>query len=215
MTQLEKQIYNTYLAVMRSSQNKPFTIRKNFDDFEESEQYPYVKKISNVFKKLPHINMNRYFEAPYKVYPNDPDKIYGLDFYSSLKAIACYKQYVKLKEMEDPDTPDQIQFIVDSFRFILKFCCENKIPFEKYLDYKVGFTPEWMKHYTEQKISLYCLLDIPNIYDRIMSINGDHRKLLLGDLENRFHIIKDKFLKSKKTKILVKRGIELLNQKTK
>ena len=35
MTAKEQSLYNLYLMVTKSSQNKPFTIRKNFDGFEE------------------------------------------------------------------------------------------------------------------------------------------------------------------------------------
>ena len=117
--------------------------------------------------------------------------------------------------MESPDSNSQLQFITDSFRYILKFCSENKIPFKNYLDYKIGFTPEWMKHYTEGKISIYSLLDFQNLYDRIMGIEEDHRKLILGDLDTRFYTIKEMYLKSNKAKLLVKKGSELLNQQTK
>jgi hypothetical protein len=215
MIELDKRIYNAYLVSMRQSQDKPFTIRKDFTKFEESKEYPFVRRIRNVFNKFPHIKMMDYFRAPYEVYPNDKEQVYFLDFYASLKAISCYKQFMKLKELKSPDDPEQLQFITESFRFMLKFCSEKHILFEEYLDYKVGFTPEWMKHYVEHNISIYSLLDIPNIYDMIMGIEADHRKLLLGDLEDRFYTMKESYLKSKKAKLLVKRGTELLHQQTK
>lgn len=210
MIELEQNIYNTYLATTRRRQNKPFTTRKDFSKFEENPNYQYVKKISKVFKQLPQLNMESYFNAPYEVYTNDTERFYSLEFFATLKALHCYKQYIKIKEMENPDNADQCKFIIESFKFILKFCNEQHIEFDSYLDFKVGFTPEWMKHYVDNKISIYCLLDIPNIYDRIMSIEADHRKVLLGDLESRFYSIKNMYLKSKKARILVAKGIELL-----
>lgn len=214
MTELEKKIYNTYLVTSRKSQNQPFSIRKDFEKFEEDPKYPYVSRISNIFKKLPYINMDDYFWAPYEVYKHDSGRVFGLDFYASLKALHTYKQYMKILEMSPVDEERQLQFIVESFRFILRFCSDHKITFDEYLDYRIGFTPEWMKHYVENKISIYCLLDIPDIYDRMMGIEDDHRKLLLGDLEGKFYTFKDRFLKSKKAKELVKKGIELLRKQT-
>jgi hypothetical protein len=90
---------------------------------------------------------------------------------------------MKLKEMEPIDSDYQLQFIGESFKFIFKFCRSYNLTHNEYLDYRVGFTPEWMKHYNDRKISIYSLLDFPDIYDRIMSIEEDHRKLLLGDLD--------------------------------
>lgn len=210
---VEKKAYNTYLKTIRSQQNKPFKLRKNFDGFEKEEKYYYIKRIGNLFIKMPHVNMDDYFISPYKVYEYDPEAIYDLKFYSSLKAINCYKQYMKLKEMKDPDSEEQIEFIADSFKFILKFCMENKLTFSKYIHYKTGHIHEWMKHYIENKISLYSLFDNGDIFDIIMCMDKTSRNLLLGDLEKRFFQMKEKYMNSKKAKILVEKGSKLVRAK--
>lgn len=212
MTQLEKNIYNTYLKTIRSSQNKPYKFRKNFQDFENNENYTRIKKIANLLVKCPHILLDDYFVAPYKIYEIDEDSVYTLDFYASMKALGCYKKYMLQKELSDPDEEHQIEFIKRSFQFILKYCSENQITFDEYLHYKTGFTHEWMKHYAEKKISLLCLLEFDFIYDIIMGIEEEHRKILLGDLDNRFYTIKGKYLKSVKAKKIVKKGIEILRK---
>ena len=90
---------------------------------------------------------------------------------------------------------------------------QNKIPsFEDYIYCKKGFTPEWMKHYAEKKISLLCLLEYDNIYDIIMGIEEEHRSLLLGDLEHRFYKVKGEYLRSSKAKVIVKNTIIKLNK---
>ena len=122
---------------------------------------------------------------------------------------------MKLLEMENPDGDKQLDFITDSFRFILKFCSSNQLTLDEYLDYKIGFTPEWMKHYADRKISIYSLLDFPNIYDKIVAIEEDHRKLILGDLDSRFYTIKEAYLKSNKARQLVKKGTELIRKQLK
>ena len=216
MTDLEKSIYNTYLKILRTSQNKPFTARKNFKDFESNANYGKVRKISNVFKSCPHISIQDYFIAPYEVYTLDEDgTVYNLDFYASMKALGCYKQYMKIKELCDPDEAHQLEFIKKSFQFILKFCMENNITFNDYRNYKTGLTYDWMKHYAEKKISLICLLEYDNIYDMIMGMEEEHRKLLLGDLEERFYKIKGNYLNSSKAKAIVNKAIEILNNNNK
>ena len=215
MTDLEKNIYNMYLKTLRSSQNKPYRLRKDFEKFEENKNYPNIRKISNLFKACPHISLEDYFIAPYKVYTlDDETSIYTLDFYGSMKALGCYKQYMTIKELDDPDEEHQIEFIKTSFQFILKFCLDNKITFYQYLTYKRGFTYEWMKHYTEKKISLLCLLDYDKIYDIIMGMEEEHRTLLLGDLNERFYTMKSKYLKSKKAKSVVHKAIQIVNKHT-
>lgn len=198
--------------MMRGSQDKSYTLRRDFTDFEKNPNYPKIKKISNLFKSCPHINIDDYFIAPYKVYEIDEGQVYTLDFYQSMKALGCYKQYMVIKELCDPDEDHQLEFITNSFRFIGKFCFENKLTFEEYIKYKRGFTYEWMKHYAEKKISLLCLLEYDYIYDMIMGIEEEHRSLLLGDLDKRFYTIKGEYLKSKKAQILVKYTIEKLQK---
>lgn len=212
MTDLEKNIYNVYLKTIRTSQNKPYKLRKDFSNFEDNQNYPKIKKISNLFKSCPHISMDDYFIAPYKIYEIDEESVYTLDFYASMKALGCYKRYMVLKELSNPDEEHQLDFIKRSFQFILKYCVENKITFDQYLSYKKGLSYEWMKHYAEKKISLLCLLEFDFIYDRIMEIEKEHRVLMLGDLEERFYKIKGEYLKSVKARQVVKKGIEILKQ---
>jgi hypothetical protein len=215
ITELEKSIYNTYLKHMRMSQNKPYRLRKDFDKFEQNPNYPKIRKISNIFKSCPHISMEDYFIAPYKVYTlEDEDMVYTLDFYASMKALGCYKQYMVIKELCDPDEEHQLDFIKRSFQFILKFCMEQKITFDQYLTYQKGFTYEWMKHYAEKKISLLCLLEYDFIYDMIMGIEEEHRSLLLGDLEERFYKIKGDYLNSSRARIIVKKAIKIVKKNT-
>ena len=168
-----------------------------------------------MFKSCPHISIDDYFTAPYKVYElEDEGTVYTLDFYASRKALGCYKQFMKLREMDNPDDEYQIEFIKTSLQFILKYCIDNKITFMKYLKLKKGFSYEWMKHYAERKISLLCLLEFDFIYDNILSIEDEHRNLLLGDLEERFYTIKGGYLRSDKARRIVNNGIKLLHKHT-
>lgn len=214
MIELEKQIYNIYLRTLRLSQGKPFRLRKDFTSFEDNHNYPNIHKVSNLLGRCPHISITDYFRAPYEVYNNTEEDVYTLDFYASRKALGCYKRYMSIKEMEDPDEDHQLDFIRASLGFILKYCLDNKITFDQYLVHKKGLTYEWMKHYAERKISLYVLLESDYIYDSIMKVEEEHRKLLLGDLEERFYTIKGMYLKSKRAKRIVLRGTEIINKQT-
>ena len=51
MTELEKNVYNTYLRISRTRSGKHFKYRKKFDNFEENKAYVPVKKIAKLFLK--------------------------------------------------------------------------------------------------------------------------------------------------------------------
>lgn len=91
MTEFEKQIYNCWLAVTRAGANKPYKLRKKWDDFEENRDYIFVKKLAYFFRRHDNINISDYFKAPYIVY--NELVVYDLRFYNSMKAMKCYKIY--------------------------------------------------------------------------------------------------------------------------
>ena len=93
MTEFEKQIYNTWLAVTRAGVGKPFKLRKKWDEFEKKPEYGYVKKLVRLFSKFPGINISQFFKAPILIYPEPYE--YDIRFYSTAKALTCYKIYKK------------------------------------------------------------------------------------------------------------------------
>ena len=92
MTFLEKDIYNTYIRVSRSKQNLPYKYRKNFDNFADTSNYVYVKKLGKFFTKFSHINVSDFFDAPYEIYPDNDS--YDLRFYITPKAVKIYSSYI-------------------------------------------------------------------------------------------------------------------------
>jgi len=90
MTELEKRIYNCWLATTRSKTNKPFKLRKKWDGFEDKIEYNYVKKVASILKRYDNINIDDWFNAPYDLYP-EQHVAYDLQFYSTMKAFACYR----------------------------------------------------------------------------------------------------------------------------
>ena len=98
MTEFEKSVYNTFLRVKRVEQNKPFRARKNFDKFEDGDDYPYVKKLGMFFNKFSHIKMINFFTAPYRVYTDSVEQ-FDLKFYTSPR----------------PNSPAGRPFVIPSF----------------------------------------------------------------------------------------------------
>lgn len=93
LTDYEKKIYNTWLAVTRSGIGKPFKLRKKWDGFEAKPEYGYVKKLVRLFTKFPGINISDFFKAPIMVYPEPYE--YDIRFYSTAKALTCYRIHKK------------------------------------------------------------------------------------------------------------------------
>jgi len=93
LTSLEKRIYNTWLATVRSKNGKPFKLRQKWDDFEAKPEYGHVRKLAKLFMKFDNINIDEFFTAPFKVYPEPYE--YDIRFYNTMKALTCYRIYKK------------------------------------------------------------------------------------------------------------------------
>jgi len=203
--------------VTKSSQNKPFTLRKNFDGFEDKPEYLYIKKISKFLNKFPQIKPELYFKAPFMIY-DDLDYI-SLDFFTTRKALKAYTVYMKQKNEESPDSKEHLEFIKESLRFIAMFCIKNKIPIREYVTHKTGVTYSWMKHFKEHNISVYVLFELPNIFNIVGQTPEDEKELFLGDIGNKLHIYKMKYMNSKEAINLIRKGykkiITLVDQQNK
>ena len=79
MTQKEQYIYNCYLETSRKLNGQPFRYRKDFDGFEEKEEYAIVAKLSYFFSKFENINIKDFFEAPYFVHN---EKFFELKYFT-------------------------------------------------------------------------------------------------------------------------------------
>lgn len=104
MTGLEKQIYNTWLAVTRSCCGKPFKIRKNWVGFEDRVEYSHVKKLAKMFQRYDNIDINDWFEAPYSIYPEKTQ--YDLKQYTLMKQYNTYRLFIQ-KKNKTKYTPKQ------------------------------------------------------------------------------------------------------------
>lgn len=100
ITELEKRVYNSWLATTRSRSGKPFKLRKNWDKFEDKPEYIHIKKLAKMFQVYDNIDMNEWFKAPYEVYQDNAQ--YDLKHYTLLKSFTCFKIYKqKFKGMTD------------------------------------------------------------------------------------------------------------------
>ena len=97
-TDFEKRIYNEYLKELRRSKNQPYKLRKNFDKIDEKTKL-CLKKLSLFFINNKEVSPNDFFKSPYSVYPQGEH--FGLDFYTTQRAIKAYKIFIKNEQPVD------------------------------------------------------------------------------------------------------------------
>jgi hypothetical protein len=205
VTQTEKNLYNTYLRISRSSRNKPFSYRKDFSDLDDSTAL-HLKRIYNLLSKYPHIKADDYFAAPFKVYPNAD--FFPLDFFAGMGGVNAYTVYMKQVQEMSPDSNEQIEFIQRSLKYIGMFCIKNGITLKQYPKHKTGVTYSWMKHVKKHEISIYSLMDFPEISNIISNTPEDERELFLGEMSRYFWGYKTKYIQSKLAKEFVEQGLK-------
>lgn len=212
ISSLEKRIYNTYLKISKTKQNKPYRYRKDFSKFESDKNYVYVKRLHLFFKKFPHIDIETFMQAPYFVYP-DPEPYYDLQFYTSPRAIRVFGSYNKMLDDQDPDSPSQIARVKDSLMFIYTFCRDNNILVDDYLDHVTGDVNTFIIHLRDRHISVYALFGFENI-DRMMSIlPADRLEFTIGkEFVNKLANFKTRYYNSIKIKSITTQGLEYIKQ---
>lgn len=169
------EIYNTFLSVSRGAKNKPWRPRKDFDGFDKTEDGSFCIRLEMFFKRFPQINPRDFFLAPYKLYKDED--FFNLKFYLTQKAISCYSIVQKQKLEELPDSENQIQGIITSVKFIGNKLVANQISFKDYCNRKNGYTYELVTDYTQNHITLYFLLALPN-FDTIFDSMSEQDKEL-------------------------------------
>jgi hypothetical protein len=207
----EKRIYNKYLAVTRSSQNKPFKLRKKFDGFHEESNYVFIKKLSMFFNKYNNVDIDDFFKAPFIIYSDKGN--YDLKFYTTQKALKIYTMYQTKKQDELPDASNQLFFIKKSLNFILKFCKDQNIKIEEYINHQTNGTHTFILHLKERKISIYILFGFEKAERILKGIGPELLEFIFKDLKNKLDIYRTRFYTSKKAKVLVKEGIKKITQK--
>jgi hypothetical protein len=212
MTELEKSIYNKYLAVSRGQQKLPFKLRKDFSDFEENENYVYVKKLGIFFNKFKHIDMDEFFLAPYCIY--ESGEYFDLSFYVTPRALKVYTIFQTKKMEEPPDSKNQLAFIQSSLKFILAFCGDKNIELGDYISYKTDITNDFLIHLKERKISIFVIFGLPGAEKILYGLSDDLRQMMFKNIFERIDTFRTRFAASSKAKILVREGLKKLQNLT-
>jgi hypothetical protein len=210
ITDNEKRIYNKYLAISRGAQNKPFKLRKDFDDFADDVNYIFIKKLGLFFNKYKNVDMDDFFNAPFVIY-NDKGH-YDLKFYTSQKALKIYTLYQTKKQDELPDHSNQLYFIKRSLNFILKFCKQENIEVTNYIDHMTNGTNSFILHLKDRKISIYVLFGFSTAENILKSIGSELLDFIFRDLKNKLTIYRTRFYTSKTAKVLVKEGLKKITE---
>jgi hypothetical protein len=212
---LEQRIYNTFLAISRKKQNKPFKLRKDFEDFEQDPKYTPVKKLAYFFERFENIDVNDFFLAPYAIYENDENAFYDMEFYLTQKARHVYSLYMKKKDNVEVDSEENIEKCKESLLFIYKYCKEKNIPVTEYLDVVTegNVLPDFAKHLKNRNVNIYTLFAFPDFENKFFKISADLLDFMFGSLYNDFVQFRRKFIMSNKCKEVCRTGLEILKNK--
>lgn len=215
ITTIEKRIYNTFLAISRKKQNKPFKLRQDFDNFEEDEKYPAIKKLAYFFDRFPNIDINDYFLAPYAIYVNDENTYYDLSFYLSQKARAVYTMYIKKKESVDVDSEENLNKCKDSLMFIYKYCKDKGCSVSEYLNQKDdnSLLPAFAVHLKNRDVNVYALFAFEDFENKFFQIPADLLDFIFGGLYNDFAQYRRKFMMSTQCKQVCRSGLKIIETK--
>ena len=212
MTFSDKNIYNTFLRISRTKQSLPFKYRKKFDDFEDTENYFFVKKLSLFFQKFPQINIDDFINAPYEIYPDHQD-FYDLRFYITPKATRVYGLYMKKKDDESPDCDMHIQQIKKSLLFIFQFCRDNNIQLDEYTCHTNNDIRSFIMHLKDRKVSIYTLFGFNDFETHLATCPKERLKFTLGEnFTNNVAHYKLRYYNSNKAKYICKAGIEQIKK---
>lgn len=201
MTEREKYIYNCYLETTRKLNNKPFRYRKDFDGFEEREDYIYITRLSTFFNKFPNVNIKDFFEAPFFVYKED---VVGLEFYTSQRAIKAYTIYQNEFLVNNPDNSQTLIKIKDSFIFIRDFCKSVNIPVSSYTTFKPTDS-QWhsfLMHLKNRQVNLYALFTFPEFDKILQQYDTEIKSYVFGDTFDNINFYRTRYYSSPKAKKL-------------
>lgn len=207
VTETEKMVYNKYLAVSRSSINKPFKLRKDWTKFEENSNYPYVSKLAFFFNKHSHVDMDDFFKAPYDIY-SDKDNPFDLKFYISQRALKVYTLYMQKKRVQSPDTDDQLFAIKKSLQYILTYCTRNNIQIDRYIHHSTGSLPAFLTHLKKGDVTIYTLFGFSDFEKVVKSIDAETLEFVLSDIYHNLPRSRTQYQASRLAKTFITAGLD-------
>jgi hypothetical protein len=151
----------------------------------------YVQKIARFLESNQSVKMDKFFEAPYEIFK---DGTFGLDFYTTRKAVSCYISLVEMIRLGDIKTIEVQTQTKQGIKFIFEFCKDNNLTFD---DYKVYYennntTPDYILKLKNGDINFYCL----HLLNITPTIEKNVLEFIIPDFHNIFHKTKIKFLGS-------------------
>ena len=213
ISQQEKHIYNKFLAVTRSAQNKPFKLRKSFDNLDDITTV-CLKKLSLFFNRFRHVDIDTFFAAPREIYQDKG--IFDLKFYTTQRALKVYTLYMQRQAHKKPDHEEQLYDIKRSLQYIYRFCNNVNISIDKYLAHMSNGMNTFVLHLKEHNVNIYTLFGFPDFEDKLHQLEREQLKFILGDLITNLAEFRTNYITSQHAKTFIKLGLEKIkqNQKT-
>ncbi len=203
-------IYNTYLSVSRGSRNKPWKPRKDFTNFEKTEDGILCVRLELFFSRFPQISVKEFFQSPYILYKDE--EYFPLKFYLTQKAVSCYGIVQKQKQEEMPDSESHIKDIITSIKHIAETCIKEKILFTVYANSKKGYTWRVLQEFADKKINVYVLIALPNFNTILDSTQEQDKQLYLGNFYKEIVKYRMRLNNSEQAKKIINEAFKRLQQ---
>ena len=166
---------------------------------------------NGVFYGNLHIKLEDFIKAPYEIYLDE--SYFELDYYTTLKATKAYTLFMKRKQSLDPDSDEQLQYTIESLKFISQFCKDEGINIDSYVTNITGDRPSYILHLKEHRINVYTLFGFSNFEKSLKTVDSELIGFILGeDFLNNLSTFRLKFFNSKKSKKLIELGIQKINK---
>ena len=205
----QKSIYNSFLRATRTIKNLPFNQRSKFDNFDNTKEL-ILKKLEIFFNTHSSINVYDYFIAPYRIYTSD--EYFDLQFFITRKAVKCYTEYIRNREVENPDSQEIIDKCKECCSFIYYFCKENNITLQEYKNKKINDTPIVLHHLKDHKLNFYTLhgLEIANL---LTPQDSSIYNFMFQDFYETYNATRSKFIRSTRLKVVMRASFKLINER--
>lgn len=208
LTELEKQIYNSYLIASRTAKNKPFKLRQDFTKVDD-KTFILLKKLASLFENNRSVNISDYFKAPYIYYGSD--EYFDLQYFTTSKAIKCYTLYKRKLETLSPDSEENITKCKQCCTFILRYCTDNNLLLSEYKSINNGTTPLVLQHLRDHNINFYVVHGLE--CDRIIrQVEPDLLEFFIADFNTILNETRINFQRSEKLKNVIRRSFQLIEE---
>jgi len=213
VSQQEKLIYNKFLAVTRSAQNKPFKLRKKFENLDDTTIL-CLKKLSLFFNRFRHVDIDTFFKAPWEIYLDKG--IFDLKFYTTQRALKVYTLYIQRQAQKKPDHEEQLYDIKRSLQYIYRFCSNVNISIDDYVSHTTDGLNTFVLHLKEHNVNIYTLFGFHDFENKLQQLDREQLKFILGDLITNLSEFRTNYMSSQHAKTFIKLGINKIkqNQKT-